>query len=72
MLLGSPTARGRPLQIEITGGKAHDIGAPDILLEDINMDAVIADKAYDSNDIVHLIEEQGATSLYKTLTPIAY
>ena len=47
-------ARGRPLQIEVTGGEVHDIGAADILLQDISTDAVIADKAYDSNDIVHL------------------
>ncbi len=44
-------ALGRPLRFRITAGQAHDITAAQPLLEGQNADAVLADKAYDSNDL---------------------
>jgi transposase len=42
---------GRPLRFCITPGQAHDITAAPGLLEGQQADAVLADKAYDSNDL---------------------
>jgi transposase len=42
---------GRPLRFRITAGQAHDITAASDLLEGQQADAVLADKAYDSNDL---------------------
>ena len=44
-------ALGRPLRFHITAGQAHDITAAQPLLEGQAADAVLADKAYDSNDL---------------------
>lgn len=44
-------AQGRPLRFRITAGQAHDITAAPALLEGQEADAVLADKAYDSNDL---------------------
>ena len=44
-------ALGRPLRFRITAGQAHDITAAQPLLEGQIADAVLADKAYDSDDL---------------------
>lgn len=41
---------GRPLRFRITAGQAHDITAAADLLDGQAAKAVLADKAYDSND----------------------
>lgn len=48
---------GRPLRFRITTGQAHDITAAADLLEGQKAEAVLADKAYDSNDLRELIAE---------------
>ena len=52
-------ALGRPLRFILTGGQVHDIVAAPTLLDGIKGDAVIADKAYDSNDFRKLIADAG-------------
>lgn len=42
---------GRPLRFRVTAGQAHDITAAPELLEGCRAKAVLADKAYDSNDL---------------------
>jgi transposase len=42
---------GRPLRLRITPGQANDITAAPDLLEGQEAEAVLADKAYDSNDL---------------------
>jgi putative transposase len=42
---------GRPLRFLITPGQTNDITAAPDLLEGQKVDAVLADKAYDSNDL---------------------
>jgi transposase len=42
---------GRPLRFLITPGQANDITAAPDLLKDQEAAAVLADKAYDSNDL---------------------
>ena len=44
-------ALGRPLRIMLTGGEVHDSKTALALLEDVDAQGVIADKAYDSNEI---------------------
>lgn len=46
---------GRPLRFCITAGQTHDITAAAVLLEGQQAKAVLADKAYDSNDLRELI-----------------
>jgi transposase len=50
-------ALGRPLRFILTGGQVHDIVTAPALLEGIDGGAVIADKAYDSNDLRQWIAE---------------
>ena len=48
-------AQGRPLRFILTAGQAHDITTAADLLADRNPAGVIADKAYDSNELRELI-----------------
>ena len=50
---------GRPLRFILTGGHTHDIVAAPALLDGIDGAAVIADKAYDSNDLRQTIADAG-------------
>lgn len=56
-------ALGRPLRFHITAGQAHDITAAPALLEGQQADAVLADKAYDSNDLRDQIAEMEALAV---------
>jgi transposase len=51
------------LRFILTGGEAHDITTAPALLSDIEAGAVIADRAYDSNDLRELIAEAGAQAV---------
>ena len=46
---------GRPLRLHITAGQTHDITAATDLLQGQSAKAILADKAYDSNDERDLI-----------------
>lgn len=50
-------ALGRPLRFILTGGQAHDIVTAAALLDGMKGGAVIADKAYDSNDLRRIIAD---------------
>jgi transposase len=50
---------GRPLRFILTGGQAHDIVTAPALLNGIDGGAVIADKAYDSNESRQIIASAG-------------
>ena len=56
-------ALGRPLRFRITAGQAHDVTAAPALLEGQQADAVLADKAYDSNDLRDQIAEMEAQAV---------
>ena len=56
-------ALGRPLRFRITAGQAHDITVAPALLEGQQADAVLADKAYDSNDLRDQIAEMEAQAV---------
>jgi transposase len=56
-------ALGRPLRLIITPGRAGDIKQAPALLEGQTGDAVLADKAYDSNALREIIASMGAKAV---------
>ncbi|MGH2416310.1 MAG: IS5 family transposase [Microcystaceae cyanobacterium] len=45
-------ALGNPTGFHLTAGQAHDLDGADVLLENIQADALLADKAYDADERV--------------------
>jgi transposase len=56
-------ALGRPLRFIVTAGQVGDITQAPALLEGQSCDAVLADKAYDSNALRAIIAGIGATAV---------
>ncbi len=54
---------GRPLRLRITPGQASDIASAPDLLEGQCAKAVLADKAYDGNDLRDQIAAMNATAV---------
>jgi transposase len=53
-------ALGNPTAILLTSGQAHDLSGADVLLNDIDASAVIADKAYDADErVVEPLQQAG-------------
>jgi len=56
----SVDALGNPRRLILTPGQAHDVRTgPDLVVGE-NTEAVIADKAYDSDEFLALIAKMGA------------
>lgn len=53
-------ALGNPLRLILTPGNVADCTQAEQLLEGVTADSVLADKGYDSNSTVALIETMGA------------
>ena len=45
-------ALGNPIGFHLTGGETHDLVGADVLIPDMEADALLADKAYDATDRV--------------------
>lgn len=56
-------ALGNPVRFLLTPGQASEYGSAPGLLEDFSPQAVLGDKGYDSDALVKLIEEAGATAV---------
>ena len=56
-------ADGQPIRFILTGGQAGDAPQAIPLLTGIKAGHVIADKGYDSNEILNFIQRQGATAV---------
>ncbi|RYF20421.1 MAG: IS5 family transposase [Oxalobacteraceae bacterium] len=54
------SGQGRPLQVEVSPGSVHDAALVPVLLEKLDAAAVLGDKAYGSDAIIHRIEQAGA------------
>jgi transposase len=54
---------GRPLRAILTAGQTGDITTAPALLDGLRADAVLADKAYDSNALRAIIAAMGATAV---------
>ena len=53
--------QGRPVRFLVTAGQRHDSTQARALLCGLHARYVIADKGYDSQDLIEYIERQGAT-----------
>ena len=53
-------ALGNPLGSILTAGQDSDIIQAPALIEGLDPDMVIADKAYDANDFIQMIQDMGA------------
>jgi transposase len=54
---------GLPVQLQLTPGQVADITQAEALLENHDFDAAIADKGYDSKQLVEYIESRGAEAV---------
>lgn len=54
-------ALGNPVALSLTPGQAADINQAVPLLEQVEPDALLADKGYDSDALVEALEERGIT-----------
>lgn len=54
---------GRPLRFRLDAGQRHDNLAAKALLEGFDAEAVLADKAYDNNDLRQAIANMGAEAV---------
>ncbi len=59
----SVDALGNPRRILLTAGQAHDVRSAPDLIEGQDRQAVIADKAYDSDEFLALIAQMGAEAV---------
>jgi transposase len=53
-------ALGNPLRISLTGGNVNDIIMAPILISGLSANYVLADKAYDSDNFIELIQSQNS------------
>ena len=59
--------QGRPIQILITPGQAHDLSGAEPLLANLGQDTIIiADKAYDADRLRAHIKARGAIATFPT------
>ena len=57
-------ALGNPTGFHLTAGQVHDLVGADVLLDDIEAEALLADKAYDADERVRArLEEKGCTAV---------
>ena len=56
-------ALGIPIDFVLTGGEVHDVTTAPMLLVGVSANAVIADKACDSDSLLDQIHAQGATAV---------
>lgn len=54
---------GNPVKFLLTGGEKPDISQARALLEGLTFEKALADKGYDSNELVFSIEAQGAEAV---------
>jgi transposase len=56
-------ALGNPLKFILTGGQGADITQAKPLLEGVSFEKVLADKGYDSDELVQAIQDRGAEAV---------
>lgn len=50
---------GNPLRFRLTGGQRHDVTQAEALIADLTFENLIADRAYDADNLLHLLTEKG-------------
>ena len=53
-------ALGNPLRFIVTGGERHECTQAQALLDGLRTQAVLADKGYDTDEIVRMVQQTGA------------
>ena len=56
-------ALGNPVRLLLTAGQASEHGQANALIEGFDVDYVLADKGYDSDQFVEVLEEAGAIAV---------
>lgn len=56
-------ALGNPRRVMLSGGQVHDLRMAVGLIENEPTEAVVADKAYDSNEFIAFIEQAGVQAV---------
>ncbi len=56
-------ALGNPVRLLLTAGQASEYGQANALIEGFDVDYVLADKGYDSDEFVEVIEKTGAVAV---------
>jgi len=59
----SVEALGNPLRFTLTAGQSHDITQAESLIADYSYEHVIADRAYDSDDFLETVADNGAIAV---------
>ena len=59
----SVDALGNPRRVRLSAGQVHDLQLASELIENEHTGAVVADKAYDSDLFIAVIEQQGAQAV---------
>jgi transposase len=54
---------GLPVRFLLTGGEVHDVTQASALIKGMQAEQVIADKGYDSQAVVEMIENQGGIAV---------
>jgi putative transposase len=54
-------ALGNPVAVSLTPGQQSDLSQAEPLLDEVEPDAFLADKAYDANALIEALEERGIT-----------
>ena len=56
-------ALGNPVELMLTPGQAHDLACAEPLIENADPDALIGDKAYDSDPFVDTLTQRAITAV---------
>ena len=65
-------ALGNPTGFHLTPGQASDLEGADVLLKDIQANAVLADKAYDAQDrVIAPLSEKGKQAVIPSRRPVS-
>jgi transposase len=54
-------ALGNPVELMLTPGQAHDLACAEPLLEGVDPDALLGDKAYDADPLIDTLTQRGIT-----------
>jgi transposase len=52
---------GNPVELMLTPGQAHDLACAEPLLENVDPDALLGDKAYDADSLIDTLAQRGIT-----------
>src|SRR5712692_8937404 len=54
-------ALGNPVELMLTPGQTHDLACAEPLLENVDPDALLGDKAYDADSLIDTLAQRGTT-----------